>query len=246
MSDHSSPVPRPEHVAAGARPAPPAAAAIFGSRLDLAVAYHDSLVTAGPIRGLNGPREIPVLWERHIINSALVGYLPARVLPEGATVCDVGSGAGLPGIPLAIARPDLHVTLLDPLERRTNYLTEIVAQLGLSNVRVLRGRAEPGGGSMAGEFAMVTSRAVAPLQKLLSMCLPLVAVDGWFAALKGKRAAQEIDELEPAARNTVRDLAVVMASGPDGGDVATVVVARKAAVRPERPERPSPRKRRNK
>lgn len=243
MSDHPSPVPRSEDADAGAQPAPPAAAAIFGSRLDLAVAYHDSLVTAGPIRGLNGPREIPVLWERHIINSALVGYLPARVLPEAATVCDVGSGAGLPGIPLAIARPDLNVTLLDPLERRTNYLREIVAQLGLTNVRVLRGRAEPDGGSIAGQYAMVTSRAVAPLQKLWSMCLPLVAVDGWFAALKGKRAAQEIDELEPAIRKTIRDLAVVTASGPGGGEVATVVVARPAAIRAERP---NPRKRRSK
>ncbi len=216
---------------------PPNAAAIFGSRLDLAIAYHDSLVTAGPIRGLNGPREVPVLWERHIINSALVGYLPARVLPEGATVCDVGSGAGLPGIPLAIARPDLHVTLLEPLERRSDYLREIVAQLGLTNVRVLRGRAEPDGGFIAGEFAVVTSRAVAPLQKLLSMCLPLLAADGWFAALKGKRATQEVEELEPAFRNAVREMSVVTTSGPGGVDVATVVVARPAAARAMRPGR---------
>ena len=226
----------------GPQPAPPSAAAIFGSRLDKAVAYHDSLVTAGPIRGLNGPREIPVLWDRHIINSALVGYLPSRVLPEGAAVCDVGSGAGLPGIPLAIARPDLQVTLLDPLERRTNYLREIVAQLGLSNVRVVRGRAEPGGGAMQAEFAMVTSRAVAPLQRLLSMCLPLVAADGWFAALKGKRAAQEIEELEPAVRQTVRELEVVTTASPDGADVATVVVARPARACSRQP---IPRKRRS-
>ncbi|WP_420313795.1 16S rRNA (guanine(527)-N(7))-methyltransferase RsmG [Antricoccus suffuscus] len=199
---------------------------MFGSRLELAVAYHDSLVTAGPIRGLNGPREIPVLWSRHIINSALVGYLPSRVLPEGATVCDVGSGAGLPGIPLAIARPDLQITLLDPLERRTNYLREIVAELELTNVRVLRGRADPGRDATAGEFAMVTSRAVAPLERLLSMCLPLIDTDGWFAALKGKRANQEIDELAPAVRKRVRDLEVLTTVGPGDVDVATVVVAR--------------------
>nr|WP_202862431.1 16S rRNA (guanine(527)-N(7))-methyltransferase RsmG [Antricoccus suffuscus] len=194
--------------------------------MELAVAYHDSLVTAGPIRGLNGPREIPVLWSRHIINSALVGYLPSRVLPEGATVCDVGSGAGLPGIPLAIARPDLQITLLDPLERRTNYLREIVAELELTNVRVLRGRADPGRDATAGEFAMVTSRAVAPLERLLSMCLPLIDTDGWFAALKGKRANQEIDELAPAVRKRVRDLEVLTTVGPGDVDVATVVVAR--------------------
>ena len=237
MPDYSPPASPPEHADAGAQPVPPNAAAIFGSRLDLAIAYHDSLVTAGPIRGLNGPREVPVLWERHIINSALVGYLPARVLPEGATVCDVGSGAGLPGIPLAIARPDLHVTLLEPLERRSDYLREIVAQLGLTNVRVLRGRAEPDGGFIAGEFAVVTSRAVAPLQKLLSMCLPLLAADGWFAALKGKRATQEVEELEPAFRNAVREMSVVTTSGPGGVDVATVVVARPAAARAMRPGR---------
>jgi len=212
-----------------AGPTPEAAAAIFGDNLSRAVAYHDSLVSSGPIRGLNGPREVPVLWDRHIINSALVGYLPERILPYGATVCDVGSGAGLPGIPLALARPDLQVTLLEPLERRVAYLNEVVGALDLSNVEVVRGRAEPGGSAASRRFSFVTSRAVAPLHKLLPLCLPLVSVTGWIGAMKGRRAPEEIAELGPASRSELRSVEVVRTTSPNGDHVATVVVAQRAA-----------------
>lgn len=227
MSDH----PASESLSAG--PVPAAAAAIFGDNLSRAIAYHDSLVTAGPIRGLNGPREVPVLWERHIVNSALVGYLAPEILPIGAAVCDVGSGAGLPGIPLALARPDLDITLLEPLERRTAYLIEIVAELEISNVRVVRGRAGPGGDPLPGDFSLVTSRAVAPLQKLVELCLPLVSSTGWIGAMKGRRVYDEIAELRPATRDRVRGLEVVTTTSPDGAHVATVVVAQRA-MRPGR------------
>ena len=132
---------------------------VFGSRLPLAQAYHDSLATDGSTRGFIGPREVPRLWDRHIINCAVV----KQAIPEGATVIDVGSGAGLPGIPLAIARPDLHITLIEPLLKRYNYLNEVVEELGLDNVTVLRGRAEEGPIKKAVAGAdVVTSRAVAP------------------------------------------------------------------------------------
>ena len=135
-------------------------ARIFGDRQDLAVAYHESLATDATTRGFIGPREKPRLWDRHIYNCAVIG----EAIPEGARVIDIGSGAGLPGIPLAIARPDLQVTLLEPLLKRSNYLAEITEKLGLDNVTVIRDRAENLGKDA--KFDVVTSRAVAPLAKL--------------------------------------------------------------------------------
>lgn len=111
---------------------------IFGERQDLATAYHESLATDATTRGFIGPRETPRLWDRHIYNCAVIG----EAIPEGARVIDIGSGAGLPGIPLAIAREDLHVTLLEPLLKRSTYLAEVVDKLGLENVTVVRERAE--------------------------------------------------------------------------------------------------------
>ncbi len=111
---------------------------VFGDRTELAERYHHSLSTAGVERGLIGPREVPRLWERHILNCAVVGEL----IQEGETVVDVGSGAGLPGVPLALARPDLQVTLVEPLLRRTVYLAEFVESHGIENILVVRGRAE--------------------------------------------------------------------------------------------------------
>lgn len=208
---------------------PPAAVDLFGDRLPAAVAYHDSLATAGSIRGLNGPREVPVLWDRHLINSALLALLPASVLPHGCTVCDVGSGAGLPGIPLALARPDLHITLLDPLERRVTYLNEIVAQLELANVIVQRGRADrpdaAGPDSFHGSFDAVTSRAVAPLSKLLSMCLPLVASGGVVLAMKGRTAEEEMAALSPRLRRQSGPLKIFECVSADMNHSARVVVA---------------------
>jgi 16S rRNA (guanine527-N7)-methyltransferase len=160
---------------------------VFASRHALAVRYADLLATEGTLRGLIGPREVPRLWERHLLNCALL----ADAIPEGATVCDVGSGAGLPGVVLAIRRPDLTVTLVEPLLRRTTFLEEVVDGLGLTNVEVLRARADALHGAQT--FAVVTSRAVAPLDRLLEWSMPLVAADGILLAMKGSSAGSEIE-----------------------------------------------------
>jgi 16S rRNA (guanine527-N7)-methyltransferase len=176
-------------------PAVPAAAQrVFSSRLPLAERYADLLATEGVLRGLIGPREAPRLWERHLLNCAAL----APLLPEGASVCDIGSGAGLPGLVLAIARPDLRVTLIEPLLRRTTFLEEVVADLGLAGVEVVRGRAD----ALHGErrFDVVTSRAVAPLDRLAGWSLPLVAAHGELIAMKGSSAADEAREHAAAVR----------------------------------------------
>ncbi len=172
-----------------------AARALFGDRLDLAAAYAELLATDGVVRGLIGPRETPRLWDRHLLNCAVV----AERIPEGASVIDVGSGAGLPGLVLAIARPDLTVTLVEPLARRTSFLIEAVQRLGLTRgVRVFRGRAEEAAaGSRDREplsADIVTARAVAPLDRLAGWCLPLLVSGGRLVALKGASAAEEIAE----------------------------------------------------
>ncbi|AXO38562.1 rRNA small subunit 7-methylguanosine (m7G) methyltransferase GidB [Micromonospora sp. B006] len=172
-----------------------AARALFGDRLDLAAAYAELLATDGVVRGLIGPREAPRLWDRHLLNCAVV----AERIPEGASVIDVGSGAGLPGLVLAIARPDLTVTLVEPLARRTSFLIEAVQRLGLTrDVRVFRGRAEEaaaGSRDREGLSAdIVTARAVAPLDRLAGWCLPLLVSGGRLVALKGASAADEIAE----------------------------------------------------
>ena len=130
---------------------------MFGSeRLPLAEQFAELLATEGTLRGLIGPREVPRLWERHLVSCAVLGEL----VPTDATVCDIGSGAGLPGIVLAIARPDLTVTLVEPLLRRTTFLEEVAADLELSSIEVIRGRADVLHGQR--QFDVVTSRAVAP------------------------------------------------------------------------------------
>ena len=165
---------------------PSVAQEIFGARLDLAVTYADLLATEGVDRGLLGPREAPRLWQRHLLNCAVV----AGLVPENADVCDLGSGAGLPGLVLAICRPDLALTLVEPLLRRTSFLTETADRLGLPNVEVVRARAEELHG--AREFTVVTSRAVAPLPRLLAWSMPLVRRDGQLLAMKGTSAADEL------------------------------------------------------
>jgi 16S rRNA (guanine527-N7)-methyltransferase len=168
---------------------------VFSSeRLALAEAYVASLADAGVVRGLIGPREVPRLWERHILNCAVLG----EALPEGGTVCDIGSGAGLPGLVLAIARPDLRLTLVEPLLRRTTYLSEVVTDLRLDNVEVVRGRAEALHGDRT--FDVVTSRAVAPLGRLLDWSMPLVAPTGALVAMKGSSVADEIEAASDALR----------------------------------------------
>ena len=159
------------------------------------------------VRGLIGPREPGRLWTRHLLNSVVV----APLVPEGARVVDVGTGAGLPGIPLAIARPDLRVDLVEPLERRTIFLSEMIDRLGLSGCRVVRGRAEDVIDT-AGGADVVTSRAVAPLGKLARWSAPLARPGGLLLALKGSSAADEVD----------RDAAELRAAGLTDVEVLTV------------------------
>jgi len=150
------------------------------------VAYAELLATAGVERGLIGPREAPRLWDRHLLNCAVLGDL----LPDGATVADLGSGAGLPGLVLAIHRPDLRMTLVEPLLRRTTFLGEVVEKLALPNVEIVRGRADALHGEQV--FDVVTSRAVAPLGRLLEWSMPLVAPHGALVAMKGSSVEREI------------------------------------------------------
>ena len=168
-----------------------AARAAFGDRLPLAAAYADLLVTDGVVRGLIGPREAPRIWDRHLINCAVV----SEMIPIGASVVDVGSGAGLPGIVLGVARPDLTIILVEPLARRTAFLSEAVTALGLdATVTVVRGRAEDLAGGPPVAADVVTARAVAPLDRLAGWCLPLATVGGRLLALKGASAADEVAE----------------------------------------------------
>ncbi|NYV73608.1 16S rRNA (guanine(527)-N(7))-methyltransferase RsmG [Streptomyces sp. UH6] len=168
-------------------PAPEQAREVFGDRFDDAVRYAELLADAGVQRGLIGPREVPRLWERHLLNCAVL----SEVVPEGVTVCDVGSGAGLPGIPLALVRGDLKITLLEPLLRRTNFLTEVVELLGLDHVTVVRGRAEEVLGKLP-PVHVVTARAVAPLDRLATWGIPLLRPYGEMLALKGDTAEEEL------------------------------------------------------
>lgn len=164
---------------------PAVAATLFGDRIDTARAFTDALTREGEQRGLIGPLELPRLWTRHILNSAI-----AAPLFHGR-VADIGSGAGLPGLVLAIARPDVHWTLIEPMERRVTWLTEQVDELGLENVEILRARAEDV--RRPGAFDVVTARAVSALRTLLPLTAPLVRDGGEVTLLKGVNAANEID-----------------------------------------------------
>lgn len=168
-------------------PVPEQARDVFGDRYADAVRYAELLAEAGVQRGLIGPREVPRLWERHLLNCAVL----SEVVPEGVTVCDVGSGAGLPGIPLALVREDLKITLLEPLLRRTTFLTEVVELLGLDHVTVVRGRAEEVMGKLT-PVHVVTARAVAPLDRLATWGIPLLRPYGEMLALKGDTAEEEL------------------------------------------------------
>ena len=156
--------------------------------------FADILATSGVERGLIGPREVPRLWSRHLVNCAVVAQEATDEIPLGCTVADVGSGAGLPGLVWALVRPDLKVTLIEPLLRRATFLTEVVARLSLEErVEVLRARAED---VVPREFDVITARAVARLPQLLTWTLPLASVGGVVLALKGSSAAEEVVEAE--------------------------------------------------
>ncbi len=160
-------------------------------RLPLAERYAARLADDGVLRGLIGPREAPRLWERHLVNCAVL----SEQVPPDAAVCDVGSGAGLPGVVLAIVRPDVTVTLVEPLLRRTTFLHEVVEDLGLTNVEVVRARADALHGQR--RFAVVTSRAVAPLDRLVGWSMPLVEPTGALVAMKGATLREEIATAAP-------------------------------------------------
>ncbi|WP_353953825.1 16S rRNA (guanine(527)-N(7))-methyltransferase RsmG [Knoellia sp. S7-12] len=167
--------------------APSGAAAVFGDRLLTATRFVEILADTGVSHGLIGPREVPRLWERHVLNCAVI----EDAFPKGAKLIDVGSGAGLPGIALAISRPDLEIHLVEPMQRRTDWLTATVTDLGLGNVTVHRGRAEEFIGVLSAPW--VTARAVARIAKLARWCVPLLDGRGTVVAMKGRSAQEELD-----------------------------------------------------
>jgi 16S rRNA (guanine527-N7)-methyltransferase len=184
----------------------------------LARRYANILATDGIIRGLIGPRETARLWDRHLLNCAVV----ADLVPRRATLLDIGSGAGLPGIVLAMLLPEVQVTLLEPMARRVEFLDECRAALGLRNVTVRRGRAEEVRGQVRAE--VVTARAVAPLDRLAGLAIPLVQPGGMVLALKGQRAAAEADAAGPVLRRLgVSEVAVLRAGVGKIAPPATVV-----------------------
>lgn len=206
-------------------PVPSAARGVFAERLPLAERYVGWLAGAGTIRGLLGPREVPRLWERHVLNCVPL----TEAIGAGATVADLGSGAGLPGLVLALARPDLRVTLVEPLLRRTTFLQEVVDDLELANVEVVRGRAEELHGNRA--FAVVTSRALAPLGRLVGWSLPLVAPGGSMLALKGASAEDEIAAATKQLRRAkiaASDVAILELGGGDLPRVRAIRISRAA------------------
>lgn len=185
--------------------------------------YADLLASVGVERGLIGPREVDRIWARHILNCAVVADPSISLVPQQVSVADVGSGAGLPGLVWAIARPDLHVTLIEPLLRRTTFLSETVDALGVADrVEVTRGRAEA---DQTPTFDVVTARAVAPLERLLPWTVPLIAVGGSLVALKGSSAADEIAATVDVARSLGMSPLDVHTVGDGVVDPPTTVVA---------------------
>jgi len=204
---------------AAARPAPvPASAAgVFGSALPTATAYAGLLATRGVAHGLLGPREVPRLWDRHLLNCAVVAEL---IEQRRGTLVDLGSGAGLPGLVLAMVLPDMAVTLLEPMERRCRFLTECVTELGLANVSVLRGRAE----DVTIRTDVVTARAVAPLPRLAELAMGVVRPGGMVLAIKGRTAAEELTAAGSVLRRIgARDAQVVRAGHGKVVPATTVV-----------------------
>lgn len=199
---------------------PASASQIFGENIGKARDYATNLVLDADLLGLLGPREMPRLWSRHILNSAVVSEL----LQAGESVADVGSGAGLPGIPMAIARPDVSFTLIEPMERRANWLAQQAAELELENVSVLRARAEEVSGS---RFDVVTARAVSALPKLLRLTVPLLKAGGRVLALKGSRAQDEINESLPMQKKLkISDFEIVFTGATTLVEPTLVVVTR--------------------
>lgn len=190
----------------------------FGEAAPLARRYVDLLATEGVQRGLLGPREVPRLWTRHIFNCVVVHPLIAR----SRSVADLGSGAGLPGVVLALARPDVHMTLIEPLWRRTRFLDLVVQELALPNLTVVRSRAE----ELAGEvvFDVVVARAVAPLERLVGWALPLCREGGELLAIKGSTACDELARAQGALTRLRAGAATIDTCGVGVVEPATTVI----------------------
>lgn len=195
-----------------------AALAVFGDRLPMAKRYVEHLATSGMERGLLGPREVPRLWSRHVLNCAVV----AGLIPNGADVADVGSGAGLPGLTFAIARPDLRLTLIEPLERRCIWLNEVVEDLELENVNVYRSRAEQAVERVNAD--VVTARAVSALSNLARLTIPLLHGHGQVLAIKGRSAAEEVQKASKVLRKLGANRTEVVMAGDEVLEEATTIV----------------------
>jgi 16S rRNA (guanine527-N7)-methyltransferase len=203
-----------------------AAEELFGDRVDLAVRFVGHLSSTGIEWGLLGPREVPRLWERHVLNCAVVGDL----LPDGALVADVGSGAGLPGLALALARPDCQFILIEPLERRVAWLDMVVQDLGLDNVDVVRSRSEQVVGNIVVD--VVTARAVSALKTLLPLTIPLLQGSGELIAIKGRSAANEVTAAAKVLKKLKCSTPVIETVGEDLLSEPTTVV--RVSVGPRR------------
>ena len=215
--DEAAVVTTPGASPSGATPPPPAAAAVFGPALDQARAFAGLLATRGVEWGLIGPHEVTRLWDRHLLNCAVVADL---IGSRYRTLVDIGSGAGLPGIVLAMVRPELTVTLLEPMERRCRFLSGCVADLGLANASVLRGRAE----DVTLRADMATARAVAPLDRLAELAVRVVRPGGLVLAIKGQTAEAELRKARPVLRRIGARGARVVRAGQGKVDPATTVV----------------------
>ncbi|MBE7700199.1 16S rRNA (guanine(527)-N(7))-methyltransferase RsmG [Oerskovia sp. Sa1BUA8] len=194
----------------------------FGSAYPLVARFAEMLRDQGELRGLIGPREVSRIWDRHILNSAAV----VQFLPETGTIADIGSGAGLPGIVIAAMRPEAEVLLIEPMERRCVWLSEVIEELGLANVEVKRGRAEEYHGAFQCEA--VTSRAVAALEKLARMSLPLVERGGEMVVLKGRNVTQEIEPARKVLRKyKTEEPEILEAFSIEGVEPTTVLRVRR-------------------
>ena len=199
-------------------PMPVAARAVFGRAAGQAEQYAQLLAGVGVERGVIGPNEVPRVWERHLLNSAVV----AELVPQGCSLVDLGSGAGLPGVVLAMLLPDSEVVLLEPMLRRSTFLQECVAELRLGNARVVRARAE----QMAGKLAVdvVTARAVAPLDRLAALAVGLLKPGGIVLAVKGVKASAEVRDAKAALDQLgLRDAEVLVVGSGKVDPAATVV-----------------------